>query len=133
MSMSSSDSPLPYVQVIHRLNMPYNGDELHHSGWNACSSCHTDSSRSRSRLILPAINSSRVYGTLTCFPQLSTYTKLSQAVPPSPCTAGAAMVPRPPHGPQHGYHSRSDPASESARAHGACQTSTRMPVWAMSA
>ena len=72
MSMSSPDSPLPYVQVIHRLNMPYTGDELHHSGWNACSSCHTDSSRSRSRLILPAINSSRVYGTLTCHAQFST-------------------------------------------------------------
>ena len=42
--------------------MPYNGDELHHSGWNACSSCHSDSAKSRSRLILPTINSSRVYG-----------------------------------------------------------------------
>ena len=24
-------------QVIHRLPMPYVGDELHHSGWNSCS------------------------------------------------------------------------------------------------
>lgn len=24
-------------QVIHRLPVPFCGDELHHSGWNACS------------------------------------------------------------------------------------------------
>lgn len=29
-----------YSQIIHRLPMPYLGDELHHFGWNACSSCH---------------------------------------------------------------------------------------------
>ena len=33
-----------YSQVIHRLPMPYVGDELHHFGWNACSSCHGDAS-----------------------------------------------------------------------------------------
>ena len=27
-----------YSQVIHRLEMPGIGDELHHTGWNACSS-----------------------------------------------------------------------------------------------
>ena len=31
-----------YSQVIHRLPMPNVGDELHHFGWNACSSCHGD-------------------------------------------------------------------------------------------
>jgi len=51
-----------YSQVIHRLPMPHLGDELHHSGWNACSSCHGDSSRSRSILVLPALGSGRVYG-----------------------------------------------------------------------
>ena len=35
------DSPT-YSQVIHRLEMPGIGDELHHTGWNACSSCHDD-------------------------------------------------------------------------------------------
>jgi selenium-binding protein 1 len=50
-----------YSQVIHRLPMPYVGDELHHSGWNACSSCYGDSSKSRSKLILPALGSARVY------------------------------------------------------------------------
>ena len=32
-----------YSKVIHRLEMPGIGDELHHMGWNACSSCHSDS------------------------------------------------------------------------------------------
>lgn len=50
-----------YGKVIHRLPMPYVGDELHHSGWNTCSSCHGDCSKKRNRLILPALVSSRVY------------------------------------------------------------------------
>ncbi|XP_078447288.1 selenium-binding protein 2-like [Wolffia australiana] len=50
-----------YSKVIHRLSVPYAGDELHHSGWNACSSCHGDSSVSRRFLILPSLLSSRIY------------------------------------------------------------------------
>uniref|UniRef100_A0A8C0UVM7 Methanethiol oxidase n=1 Tax=Cyanistes caeruleus TaxID=156563 RepID=A0A8C0UVM7_CYACU len=50
-----------YCQVIHRLPMPNVGDELHHSGWNACSSCHGDPGKSRDFLILPALVSSRIY------------------------------------------------------------------------
>ncbi|MBW4697924.1 MAG: selenium-binding family protein [Aphanocapsa lilacina HA4352-LM1] len=50
-----------YSRVIHRLPMPYLGDELHHFGWNACSSCHGDPGRSRRFLILPGIRSSRIY------------------------------------------------------------------------
>ncbi|WIA29980.1 hypothetical protein OEZ86_000078 [Tetradesmus obliquus] len=50
-----------YSQVIHRLPMPYVGDELHHSGWNACSSCHGDPSKKRQFLILPSLKSGRVY------------------------------------------------------------------------
>jgi selenium-binding protein 1 len=50
-----------YSQVIHRLELPNVGDEIHHFGWNACSSCYTDSSKSRSRLVLPCLESSRVY------------------------------------------------------------------------
>uniref|UniRef100_A0A3P8T1I8 Methanethiol oxidase n=1 Tax=Amphiprion percula TaxID=161767 RepID=A0A3P8T1I8_AMPPE len=41
-----------YSQVIHRLPMPNLRDELHHSGWNACSSCFDDASKTRNRLIL---------------------------------------------------------------------------------
>ena len=29
-----------YSQVVQRVMMPTPGDELHHFGWNACSSCH---------------------------------------------------------------------------------------------
>jgi selenium-binding protein 1 len=41
--------------------MPHLGDELHHSGWNACSSCHGDASKSRRYLILPALHSGNFY------------------------------------------------------------------------
>jgi len=50
-----------YSQIIHRLNTPYVGDELHHSGWNACSSCHSDTTKSRRYLILPGLVSGRIY------------------------------------------------------------------------
>lgn len=50
-----------YCQVIHRLPMPNLGDELHHTGWNACSSCFGDAKKKRNRLILPALISSRIY------------------------------------------------------------------------
>jgi methanethiol oxidase len=49
-----------FSQVIHRLPLG-TADELHHSGWNACSSCFEDSSKSRSLLILPALGSGRVH------------------------------------------------------------------------
>ncbi|XP_074896798.1 methanethiol oxidase-like isoform X1 [Buteo buteo] len=50
-----------YCQVIHRLPMPNLGDELHHSGWNTCSSCFGDATKKRNRLILPSFISSRIY------------------------------------------------------------------------
>lgn len=63
-----------YGKVIHRLPMLYDNDELHHSGWNACSSCYGDSSFSRNRLILPSLASTRIYvvdtGTLPRAPKL---------------------------------------------------------------
>ncbi|XP_043358172.1 methanethiol oxidase isoform X3 [Dermochelys coriacea] len=50
-----------YCQVIHRLPMPNLRDELHHSGWNTCSSCFGDVTKKRNRLILPSLISSRIY------------------------------------------------------------------------
>ncbi|XP_039284376.1 methanethiol oxidase isoform X2 [Nilaparvata lugens] len=50
-----------YSNVIHRLKMPYVKDELHHFGWNTCSSCHGDSSKKRDKLVLPALGSDRIY------------------------------------------------------------------------
>lgn len=50
-----------YSQVIHRLETTYIGDELHHSGWNACSSCYENPNKKRSHLVLPCLNSDRIY------------------------------------------------------------------------
>ncbi|MGI9385235.1 MAG: selenium-binding protein SBP56-related protein, partial [Methyloligellaceae bacterium] len=50
-----------YSQVIHRTEMPNIGDELHHIGWNACSSCHHDASKERRYLIVPGVRSSRIH------------------------------------------------------------------------
>jgi selenium-binding protein 1 len=50
-----------YSQVIHRTPMPNPGDELHHFGWNACSSCHGDASKARRFLVVPGIASSRIH------------------------------------------------------------------------
>jgi methanethiol oxidase len=45
-------------EVIHELPMPTPGDELHHFGWNRCSSaCHGPD---RSHLIVPGFRSSRI-------------------------------------------------------------------------
>jgi selenium-binding protein 1 len=46
-------------RVVHETPMPNVGDELHHYGWNRCSSaCHGPD---RSHLIMPGFRSSRVY------------------------------------------------------------------------
>lgn len=50
-----------FSRVIYRTPMPNVGDELHHFGWNACSSCHMDSSKSRRFLIVPGFRSSRIH------------------------------------------------------------------------
>lgn len=54
-----------YGQVLNQLELPYVGDELHHFGWNACSSAlcpyaphpHLE----RRYLIVPGLRSSRIY------------------------------------------------------------------------
>jgi selenium-binding protein 1 len=54
-----------YGQVVGRLEMPNAGDELHHFGWNACSSAlcpyaphpHVE----RRYLLIPGLRSSRIY------------------------------------------------------------------------
>ncbi|ELT95435.1 hypothetical protein CAPTEDRAFT_21645 [Capitella teleta] len=50
-----------YSQVIHRLPMPYIGDEIHHTGYNACSSCFDNPNKARKYLVLPCLGSDRVY------------------------------------------------------------------------
>lgn len=54
-----------YSEIINRMELPYVGDELHHFGWNACSSAlcpyaphpHLE----RRYLIIPGLRSSRIY------------------------------------------------------------------------
>jgi len=50
-----------YSQVIHRLKMSFIDDELHHTGWNTCSSCFGDPTKERRYLIAPSLLSSRIY------------------------------------------------------------------------
>jgi methanethiol oxidase len=46
-------------RIVHETSMPNAGDELHHFGWNRCSSaCHGPD---RSHLIVPGFRSSRVH------------------------------------------------------------------------
>ncbi len=54
-----------FGKLIGQTDMPHEGDELHHFGWNACSSClcpyaphpHME----RRYLVVPGINSSRIH------------------------------------------------------------------------
>src|SRR5579859_461112 len=54
-----------YARLVGRLDMPFAGDELHHFGWNACSSAlcpyaphpHIE----RRYLVVPGLRSSRLY------------------------------------------------------------------------
>lgn len=54
-----------YSTIIHRTFTNKTGNELHHIGWNTCSSCHKVPDGAvvpkRDKLILPAVNSNRVY------------------------------------------------------------------------
>ena len=50
-----------YSQVIHRTQLPGMDDELHHFGWNACSSCHHDEGKTRRFLIAGGLRSGRIY------------------------------------------------------------------------
>jgi selenium-binding protein 1 len=50
-----------YASVINTVPMPNRGDELHHFGWNACSSsCHIDGLERR-HLLVPGQRSSRIH------------------------------------------------------------------------
>jgi methanethiol oxidase len=54
-----------YGQLIERVDMPGAGDELHHFGWNACSSClcpHAPHPHMERRyLVVPGMRSSRIH------------------------------------------------------------------------
>src|SRR5262245_44340035 len=54
-----------YLQIVGNLSLKTPGDELHHFGWNACSSCLCPNAPhphvERRYLIVPGVRSSRVY------------------------------------------------------------------------
>jgi selenium-binding protein 1 len=54
-----------YGKIIHSVEMPYIGDELHHFGWNACSSALCPYAPhpylERRYLLVPGLRSSRIY------------------------------------------------------------------------
>jgi methanethiol oxidase len=50
-----------YGQVTHRTSMPQVGDELHHFGWQTCSSSHDCCHTQRQYLVVPGFRSSRVH------------------------------------------------------------------------
>ena len=54
-----------YGRLVSRLDMPAAGDELHHFGWNACSSClcpHAPHPHMERRyLVVPGLRSSRIH------------------------------------------------------------------------
>ena len=54
-----------YGTLVHHINMPNAGDELHHFGWNACSSCLCPHSphphMERRYLVVPGLRSTRIH------------------------------------------------------------------------
>ncbi|MGO4331473.1 selenium-binding protein SBP56-related protein [Cupriavidus sp. 2TAF22] len=54
-----------YATIVGQVTMPNAGDELHHFGWNACSSCLCPNAphphMERRYLVVPGLRSSRVY------------------------------------------------------------------------
>jgi selenium-binding protein 1 len=54
-----------YASVLHRVDLPNRGDELHHFGWNACSSALSPLAGhaflQRRYLVVPGMRSSRMY------------------------------------------------------------------------
>ncbi len=54
-----------YSQIVGQVDMPNTGDELHHFGWNACSSCLCPNAPhphvERRYLIVPGLRSSRLH------------------------------------------------------------------------
>ncbi|VDK49073.1 unnamed protein product [Anisakis simplex] len=83
-----------YCQIVSRVDLPYSGDEVHHSGWNACSSCFGDKTAKRSYLVVPCLLSSRVYFINTTNPKAL---KLHKVVEPNALLAHNVSFPHTTH------------------------------------
>ena len=64
-SSTSTRSRSSYSQIVGTVSMPNAGDELHHFGWNACSSCLCPNAphphMERRYLVVPGLRSSRIH------------------------------------------------------------------------
>lgn len=60
-TIDADESSPTYGEIISRLEVGVIGDELHHMGWNACSSCHGDANMTRQYLIVPGVRTSNFY------------------------------------------------------------------------
>ncbi|KAI1709713.1 56kDa selenium binding protein (SBP56) domain-containing protein [Ditylenchus destructor] len=58
-----------YCQVVSQVILPNIGDEVHHTGWNACSSCYNDVGKRRQYLVVPCLASGRIYFVNTSDPK----------------------------------------------------------------
>ncbi|WP_159717089.1 selenium-binding family protein [Geminicoccus flavidas] len=88
-TVDADPSSPTYSQVIHRLEMPNKGDELHHFGWNACSSCHGDASAERRFLVVPGFKSSRIHIVDTADPRAP---KLHKVIEPEEVIAKTGLT-----------------------------------------
>lgn len=63
--VDTDPSSKTYAQIVGQTVMPHLGDELHHFGWNACSSCLCPNAphahAERRYLVVPGLRSSRMY------------------------------------------------------------------------
>jgi selenium-binding protein 1 len=63
--IDTNPSSKSYGRMVSQLDMPGRGDELHHFGWNACSSCLCPYSphphMERRYLVVPGLRSSRIH------------------------------------------------------------------------
>jgi len=89
-----------YSKIVGKLDLTHPGDELHHFGWNACSSCLCPNAPhphvERRYLIVPGLRSSRIYvsrrrvtaGRIRCIAGLTAFTSRRSATPRETARAG---------------------------------------------
>lgn len=58
-----------YGSVVNRVTMPTVGDELHHFGWNMCSSCYGHPGAFRRYLVVPGLTSGNIHILDACRPE----------------------------------------------------------------
>ncbi|KAH7696024.1 Protein Y37A1B.5 a [Aphelenchoides avenae] len=93
-SVDVDPSSPTYCKVVSKVLLPHIGDEVHHTGWNACSSCYDQPGAERSILVVPCFESSRIYFIDARNPL---ELKLKKAVEPKELLALGVSAPHTPH------------------------------------